>query len=619
MDLRDYQQRGLEELLAFFGAPRAADGPGREARVQFCTGSGKTVIATYVCAAGLHTHRLFAAPTNVIVGGFAAVDVDDWPRPHRADALDYFLTSNGGTVRTTHALLDGRLKAMRQLATAKPQFAAGMLLVGDEDHHMRASNVIGQIKRLWIAASGDYLGMTATPFDEDDGAPPGCLIRRTLPEQMAFGYAPRHITHQIVRVAGGGSSDDDDLWVAADPNQLARAIVEHMRRDAPSKAVVRIKNRGNRAAHTGLLAQLATAISATGRRVFVGASHADAEIIRRINAPVLHALGIGDGGTLNDVCEHERGVRHIDESVVDVIIGMQSVVEGFDWPLCSHVYNDGFPRKIVTAVQILGRATRPKLDPAGRPLYAGYPDAWANTAKLVLLTADDPRIEEAQSNSALHICAYLATFKQWSVLGEIWQLVRRLDLKMSDAQIESGVRPLLLDEHATTEIHRAWAEAKILFESQWERLPKHRGHYTSVDAARLTATYLAWRDRDKAIDYPRVKLAFLQSTPAYHHRLAGHIERAIRDGSDLPTAARDALRQLLAEFEADRTVTIADDIRDLDYRAIQLYASSVQAAATAAAAAGETVPPTPAVRATPSTAPLTPMDSYAHIRARGNP
>jgi len=51
------------------------------------------------------------------------------------------------------------------------------------------------------------------------------------------------------------------------------------------------------------------------------------------------------------------------------MVGIQRVLEGTDWPVCSAVYCVGMPGSLNSVVQFLGRAMRLKADeyPAPRP------------------------------------------------------------------------------------------------------------------------------------------------------------------------------------------------------------------------------------------------------------
>src|SRR5207302_832208 len=80
-------------------------------------------------------------------------------------------------------------------------------------------------------------------------------------------------------------------------------------------------------------------------------------------ARVLDATGIAgsDKDRFLTALEAEKNRTHA-ASAFDVMVGIQRVLEGTDWPVCSAVYCVGMPRSLNTVVQFLGRAMRPKAD-----------------------------------------------------------------------------------------------------------------------------------------------------------------------------------------------------------------------------------------------------------------
>jgi superfamily II DNA or RNA helicase len=94
------------------------------------------------------------------------------------------------------------------------------------------------------------------------------------------------------------------------------------------------------------------------------------ELVRRLKqalsghgARVLDATGTGalDKQRFLSALEAEKNRTHA-ASAFDVMVGIQRVLEGTDWPVCSAVYCVGMPGSLNTAVQFLGRAMRLKAD-----------------------------------------------------------------------------------------------------------------------------------------------------------------------------------------------------------------------------------------------------------------
>ena len=96
----------------------------------------------------------------------------------------------------------------------------------------------------------------------------------------------------------------------------------------------------------------------------------------RTGRSVLDATGTGakDKQRFLAALESEKN-RTFADSDYDVIVGIQRVLEGTDWPVCSAVYCVGMPGSLNTVVQLLGRAMRPKGD--------DYPSSQRDRARLV--------------------------------------------------------------------------------------------------------------------------------------------------------------------------------------------------------------------------------------------
>src|SRR6202011_1504641 len=93
-------------------------------------------------------------------------------------------------------------------------------------------------------------------------------------------------------------------------------------------------------------------------------------------ARILGATGTGaaDKQRFLSALEAERS-RTYATSGFDVMVGIQRVLEGTDWPVCSAVYCVGMPGSLNTVVQFLGRAMRLKGEE--------YPAAQRDRARMV--------------------------------------------------------------------------------------------------------------------------------------------------------------------------------------------------------------------------------------------
>jgi hypothetical protein len=101
------------------------------------------------------------------------------------------------------------------------------------------------------------------------------------------------------------------------------------------------------------------------------------------------------------------------------MVGIQRVLEGTDWPVCSAVYCVGMPGSLNTMVQFLGRAMRLKGE--------DYPAAQRDRARLVFFVpcgggAALADLSLDHSRHALLTCCFLADHEvgqEWIVLREV--------------------------------------------------------------------------------------------------------------------------------------------------------------------------------------------------------
>jgi len=137
-------------------------------------------------------------------------------------------------------------------------------------------------------------------------------------------------------------------------------------------------------------------------------------------ARVLDATGTGvaDKQRFLAALESEKG-RTFATSSFDVMVGIQRVLEGTDWPVCSAVYCVGMPSSLNTVVQFLGRAMRTKGE--------DYPASQRDRARFVFFVPcgggtalADLSIDH--SRHALLTCCFLADHEvgqEWIVLREV--------------------------------------------------------------------------------------------------------------------------------------------------------------------------------------------------------
>jgi hypothetical protein len=154
-------------------------------------------------------------------------------------------------------------------------------------------------------------------------------FRSSLAEHMDDGFAPRHLDSEIVALGRPGESvtagqfTGDDAPPPSYLEGLVVAICQKWQDDGRQKAIIRVPPM--RGGSAGLVARLMHALSQRGARL-LDATGTRVEDKKRF-------LGALDG---------ESRRTHA-ESQYDVMIGIQRVLEGTDWPACSAVYCVGMP------------------------------------------------------------------------------------------------------------------------------------------------------------------------------------------------------------------------------------------------------------------------------------
>jgi hypothetical protein len=181
-------------------------------------------------------------------------------------------------------------------------------------------------------------------------------------------------------------------------------------------------------------------------------------------ARVLDATGTGtaDKQRFLSALESEKTRAHA-TSAFDVMLGIQRVLEGTDWPVCSAVYCVGMPGSLNTVVQLLGRAMRLKGE--------DYPAEQRDRARLVFFVpcgggAALADLSLDHSRHALLTCCFLADHEvgqEWIVLREVRRgieaaLGARTDNPAAANAENEADEPL--DPQARAEIELVMADAR---------------------------------------------------------------------------------------------------------------------------------------------------------------
>ncbi len=348
--------------------------------IESPTGSGKTLIGSTIMAMNVgrgrsFTHGIIAAPQCTIEAGFipdspqvVKVEMAGGPRRVRIDpkrvrrageggasvrsVLRYLARANPGYVLTcTHAALVAVMKRHTGVL-------AKALLFLDESHHAEADRLKVALD-AWSDRGGRLIYASATPYRTDGRKPIRAgmkVYRRTIPEQMEDGrYAPRTIEHHFVAIGRPGDEVTRREFTGkvisphlhVQDEIIAQMVADWIKLGYP-KVVIRVP------------------ILVGGSSNFVERLIAAFRAVKRFESSptrVLDATGTAtvDRRRVIAALGADR-LRSYQDSEIDVIVGIQRVLEGMDWPHCSTVFSVGMPGSLQMIVQLLGRALRLKSD-----------------------------------------------------------------------------------------------------------------------------------------------------------------------------------------------------------------------------------------------------------------
>ena len=466
--------------------------------VEQPTGSGKTVQIVTLVAMHLgrrFSHALISAPQEQIEQGFVKRDYQTIAFPDCQGVAQPALAVPERLIRGARASGLGAVKqiaaylrqpgsavdqalacthaALNQLSPEKmPADLSGRALFIDEAHHASADG-LSQIVALWRERGGQLFFFTATPY-RGDGRPVVLermrTFRRSLAEHMAEGFAPRHLESEIVALGKPGDAITAAQFTGeeAPPSSyfegLIAAICRRWCEDGKPKAIVRVPPmQGGRSGE--LVGRLLQALSALGARVLDATGTSAADKLRFLTG-----------------LEAEKD-RTYATSTFDVMVGIQRVLEGTDWPVCSAVYCVGMPGSLNTVVQFLGRAMRLK--------GADYPAAQRDRARMVFFVpcgggAALTDLSLDHSRHALLTCCFLADHE----VGQEWIVLREVRRGIEAALGKPAENPAAAD--AENEADQALdpavrAEVELVMASAREQIISSGGEPTVGEVVRLAA------------------------------------------------------------------------------------------------------------------------------------
>jgi Type III restriction enzyme, res subunit len=570
--------------------------------ILYCTGAGKTLLSLAFAAVGmqsgeeppLFTHVLIAAPSVVTRDHFIESDFSSRGHVYKmaevetADSIEVDRNTALGTphkvIRTTHALLAGaKMRTwLSDRIAENPSFCKGRLLIIDEAHRTGEELKITEFRDKWLQAGGFVLSLTATPDRSDQtiaiesSAP---RVVRTMSKQMSDGFAPKNLRSEILHIDGEAESDTETFNAPKESAQIP--IFNHMEQDRYPKSIIRLKSTGNREKHTQDILLLVREAKRRNLRVFVASGHRDDGVdgndeIHETNKAVLEGVRKRTGtkkgsGDLSEILKYEDSVHHYKDSCLDVIIGMQTVLEGLDWRMCSHLYLIGVPSEILPLAQGIGRPTRDKRG------FLTYPEDWRQTSKVVLVVAGNKsEVMEAHSRQTIKVVCYLASFEQWTALSAGSEVFERVHFASpEDKEIASREISNIVEDTPEGETKRRRAlQVFTLAMACYEGGVLEEGERPTLhQKARITKLYIDSRQRVQYGDLEEVDILRMlhRLNPSRGRDLASFAKARIEEGADVVEAfraAHAALDSAKDDFGADPPGIITEALR---YYPLQMF------------------------------------------------
>jgi hypothetical protein len=578
-----YQAEDLRLLMGYFEVSQ-------QAAALYCTGSGKTALALLLAAGTMgaawttgcprFTHVIVAAPTKVIRDAFEPFHVKghlgasyDTPVVIDEDLLPEGLASYlaheapNRVVRMTHDKLRNFKAELERLLVQQPQFARLKLLALDEAHHAGERQLLAHIRELWLKAGGSILHLTATPdrSDKTTAIPADVLanytVRRSMTDQMTGGFAPEKLLSDIIRVAGGSRSDKNTVFEPVDPEAIAKSLVAHLEADDWPKAIGRLKGASDFAKHRDVIEAIAKALDERGKNVFIasdvhGAANPEMSVLNQKTLKAIRArTGTVGDGDLTEVLRYENSISDVRDSCVDFILGMHTVLEGMNWPLCSHIYFVGVPCSLLSLIQGVGRTMRNR-----RHLTADSEWGWRMWSKVVLLAAgeDDDEMRRAHSMQMLSIACYLATFRQWSVVGAIQDVFESIPYAtpQEKERLRRQVKKELdISEVKAALIHQANTQMMGVFSARVEqKLAVTIGQHakmTMVYIDRVLVPLAHGTDLDllRSVTAQEIMQILIVSRPDTREEYRRGVKSRVEAGASVTEAVRETIEALVQTFE----------------------------------------------------------------------
>ena len=244
------------------------------------------------------------------------------------------------------------------------------------------------------------------------------LIRRSLAEHMEDGdgaFAPRCLESEIVSIDVAGECHGGYVQRRRGSTEncqdvLVNRMVDKWEVEGRPKTIVKVPNL--RHPTRTLVTKIRKAFEKRGAEVLDGTGNGkikQQEFIRAL--------------------QRDRKVSYSDTH--DLIIGIERVKEGTDWPVCSHVFVVGMPKSLQLVIQLIGRAMRKKHDT--------YPGPHRDVAKAVFFVlVNGGNVLNSLSLDHSRHSLYLATFMADAQVGQQWLLDREIQRGITEGLSDSS-------------------------------------------------------------------------------------------------------------------------------------------------------------------------------------
>lgn len=589
--------------------------------IEYCVGAGKTSISSALASLlfkeGRISHVVIAAPTRDIrdqwgdLRGLFGFQGGEYlflptvrPVPNKFTLRNYLTQPNphGRVFLTTHS-------GVGKYAKIDGLDLRSCLFISDEAHHQSEEegevtvkrNLLSSFGARWEEQGGSRLSLSGSPHrtSAKEVAIPASIPKasRALVRQMAEGFAPEVLENEIIKIKGeveeGGYAD---LFQPADVKCIAEGIFESFVEDGRPKSIVRLKGLGPELGHkTGdkhraIILALAEKFEAEGARVFIASTthlkddpnvsedmtpsrREEIAKLRAINARTMTGIRVEKGMTeLSALLKEDNSVSYLD-SLVDVVIGMNTVVEGINWKKCSHIFYLGLPRSLNPVTQGAGRTVRQKDE------YFDYPRQWANRSKMVFIVAggaNNTTLTHRHKQEMLRLSCYLAGFYLWNPLRLLKPIIDQIKVETDRVAVRDALATLLLDEddgHMAAELDAERQKMLDFFSRNVQGLPM-----SFADQKECLPVWLKRYGKEELL--PFLKKRILQDQVAsLPQREKDDFVRKVGDsldGESVSAAMQEIETELLQTLEKYESKTYASSVTERVAEILQTFEMTVE-------------------------------------------